>query len=134
MKKNEIEVGRVYLAKVSGKLTRVKVLEVEELLWPKKQTLYLVENLSTGRRVTFRSAQRFRGLAGTANPYVGESLPRGVYWLNRHARGWGKVEVTLVPKRLESSLVWVKDLETGDEYPCRKDELKRALPHRMERR
>ena len=69
MKKSEIMIGGVYVAKVSNKLTRVRVDAIREYdpsfgfnrLRPTyTQTRYDVTNLTTGRRTTFRSAAKFR--------------------------------------------------------------------------
>lgn len=68
MKKSEIQVGRNYQAKVSGKATTVRVDEVREIEGRRgtlgrptspSKTLYDVTNLTTGRKTTFRSAQKF---------------------------------------------------------------------------
>lgn len=64
MKKNQIEVGGTYLAKASGKLTKVRVHQIEEA--PRfgshrsGGTVYRVTNLSTGPTTMFRSAAKFR--------------------------------------------------------------------------
>lgn len=71
MKKAEIVVGGIYVAKVSGKLTKVRVDEIREVdrqcmsgglrsLEGKTETRYDVTNLTTGRQTTFRSAAKFR--------------------------------------------------------------------------
>ncbi len=71
MKKNEIRVGGLYLAKVSGNLTTVRVdaiCDVEEVRGWRNSTgrlrkavnRYDVTNLKTGRKTTFRSAAKFR--------------------------------------------------------------------------
>jgi len=74
MKKNEIQVGGTYTAKVSGKLTTVRVDAVREISGYRgssfpygiggraspDRTVYDVTNLATGRRTTFRSAMKFR--------------------------------------------------------------------------
>jgi hypothetical protein len=68
MKANEITVGKNYYAKVSGKITMVRVDAIHETLsaanvYPfsdRPAKRYEVTNLSTGRRTTFRSAARFR--------------------------------------------------------------------------
>lgn len=62
MKAKEIHVGRVYIAKVSNRLTKVKVVAKVERFdhKDKSRTVYDVVNLTTGRRTTFRSAQKFR--------------------------------------------------------------------------
>lgn len=54
MKQNEIEKGGVYRAKVSERIVDVRVDEIAP--GPR----YAVTNLKTGRRLTFRSAQKFR--------------------------------------------------------------------------
>jgi hypothetical protein len=58
MKKNEVSVGEVYIAKVSGKLHRVKL--VDEAKRTNGQTYWHAVNVDTGRAVTIRSAQRLR--------------------------------------------------------------------------
>ncbi len=73
MKKAEISVGRLYQAKVSGKLVTVRVDAIREVggrrtdptftspgrVYP-STTVYDVTDLSTGRKTTFRSAAKFR--------------------------------------------------------------------------
>ena len=65
MKASEIKVGCVYLAKVSGKLTNVRVDAIKEVYSSRARGTwrdwYTVTNLATGRRTTFRSPQKFRG-------------------------------------------------------------------------
>lgn len=61
----EIRVGGVYVAKVSNKLTRVRVTSIDEIRPYLKgkfviKTVYRVINLVTGRETTFRSAAKFR--------------------------------------------------------------------------
>jgi hypothetical protein len=58
MKAKDIVSGKHYRAKVSGKLVTVRVDEIRRSGRDKK--LFLVTNLSTNRRMTFRSAARFR--------------------------------------------------------------------------
>ncbi len=63
MKKSEIKVGGKYLAKVSGKLTTVRVDAIRERAYMsggQSQHYYDVTNLATGRQTTFRSAAKFR--------------------------------------------------------------------------
>mgnify|MGYP001618153215 CR=1 FL=1 len=63
MKKNEIIVGGLYRAKVSGKLTTVRVDDIREdegFGTRKASTRYDLTNLVTGRKTTFRSAAKFR--------------------------------------------------------------------------
>jgi len=74
MKKADIEVGGHYIAKVSGNLVTVRVDAIGETErrkvdrysgQPKRNshTYYEVTNLNTGRKLTFRSAQKFRRIA-----------------------------------------------------------------------
>jgi len=71
MKKADIEVGGHYIAKVSGNLVTVRVDAIGETERRRtdrysgqpKYTIhayYEVTNLNTGRKLTFRSAQKFR--------------------------------------------------------------------------
>lgn len=71
MKKAEIKVGGIYIAKVSNKLTRVRVDAIRDVegrssgesYWKKttpSSTRYEITNLVTGRKTTFRSAAKFR--------------------------------------------------------------------------
>ncbi len=68
MLKKNIVVGGVYQAKVSNKITRVRVDAIREQdggesPWGRKikaVTFYDVTNLTTGRKTTFRSAAKFR--------------------------------------------------------------------------
>lgn len=61
MKASEIRVGGVYIAKVSNKLTRVRVDAIRETGWSIRCVwAYDVTNLTTGRKTTFRSAAKFR--------------------------------------------------------------------------
>ena len=54
MKKNEVEIGKVYVVKVSGHLTRVRIISESPFGgWNGK-------NIATGRDVRIRSAARFR--------------------------------------------------------------------------
>ena len=72
MRKSDIKEGKVYIAKVSGKITLVRVDRIESnkqrsytgILGNKRTirgtTCYWVTNLTTGRETTFRSASKFR--------------------------------------------------------------------------
>lgn len=74
MKKAEIVVGGVYLAKVSGKLTRVRVDNIRTIHMSglakiyRDTTHYDVTNMTTGRKTTFRSAAKFRSAIVTGSP------------------------------------------------------------------
>ncbi len=71
MRKNEVVIGGKYTAKVSGRLVTVRVdcIRTAPKYNPRKRdysgehTLYDVTNLTTGRKTTFRSAAKFRGVA-----------------------------------------------------------------------
>jgi hypothetical protein len=74
MKASEIKIGGVYIAKVSGRLTRVRVDAIRSTdAWRYRggvpqvrgTTVYDVTNITTQRRLTFRSAAKFRGVAAT---------------------------------------------------------------------
>ncbi len=69
MLKSQIVVGGVYVAKVSGNLVQVRVDAIRNRFMGgpmgKDRTCYDVTNLKTGRKVTFRSAQKFRAPAAT---------------------------------------------------------------------
>lgn len=70
MKKSEIEVGGHYRARVSGNLVTVRVDKIVETSDYKGRniTLYGVTNLTTKRRLTFRSAAKFRAKASGPKP------------------------------------------------------------------
>ena len=64
MKAKEIEQGKTYLARVSGKVVRVRVDAIREVngIGSRSHCLekrYDVTNLKTGRRTVFRSAAKF---------------------------------------------------------------------------
>ena len=66
MKKNEVVVGGLYLAKVSGALTVVRVIDIRTRLAygrGRDVTVYDVVNLRTSRATTFKSAAKLRGPA-----------------------------------------------------------------------
>ena len=65
MKKEDIKIGDLYIAKVSNKLTTVRVDAIRSsgsyfAGARRAGTAYDVTNLSTGRHTTFRSAAKFR--------------------------------------------------------------------------
>ncbi len=63
MKLKDVEIGGRYLAKISGKLTTVRVVEIREAssyASGRSRTIIEAVNESTGRRITLRSAQRLR--------------------------------------------------------------------------
>lgn len=76
MKKSQIVVGGTYLARVSGKFVNVRVDAIREQFKPRasissrdlqrgtySRDVYDVTNLSTGRKLVFQSAAKFRGPA-----------------------------------------------------------------------
>lgn len=61
MKKSEVEIGGVYLAKVSGVLTLVKIEgETRSSGLRSARTWWRATNLKTKREITIRSAMRLR--------------------------------------------------------------------------
>lgn len=87
MKKSEIRVGGVYLAKVSDKITRVRVDAIRESWHPVYsicKMYYDVTNLTTGRKTTFRSAAKFRsevkqaGFEADAAKHFQGTIPGGI--------------------------------------------------------
>ena len=58
MKAQQIEVGKVYIVKVSGQLANVKVLRTEEASSGRDR--WVCENLETGRKVVVKGAAKFR--------------------------------------------------------------------------
>lgn len=63
MKLKDIQIGGRYLAKVSGKLATVRVVEIREAssyVGGRPRTIIEAVNETTGRRITLRSAQRLR--------------------------------------------------------------------------
>lgn len=61
MKKSEIKVGGIYTARVGGKYTTVRVDAIRECSgWERDVTRYDCTNLTTNRKVMFRSAAKFR--------------------------------------------------------------------------
>ncbi len=71
MKQSEIKVGNHYIAKVSNQLTTVRVDEIgkSELRpgYRRAGRFYACTNLTTGRKVTFKSASKFRQGANSEN-------------------------------------------------------------------
>ena len=61
----QIKIGGIYTAKVSGKLTSVRVVDIREVTrsmgyGSRTATVYDCINVATGRGITVRSPQRFR--------------------------------------------------------------------------
>lgn len=73
MKKAEIKKGGLYTARVSGRFVTVRVDAIRARAGYgsiKDATVYDVTNLATGRRTTFRSAAKFRGVAAPEDEYA----------------------------------------------------------------
>ena len=71
MHKDEIVVGGRYIAKVNNKLTTVVVTGIHVYDYGgsmRKERSYSVKNLLTGRETSFRSAAKFRSVAGLPPP------------------------------------------------------------------
>lgn len=63
MKRAEVRVGGIYLAKISGRLVRVRLddeLRREGWRTGRKCNYWLTTNLDTGRNITIRSAAKLR--------------------------------------------------------------------------
>lgn len=85
MKKNEIVVGGLYTARVGANITTVRVDAIHEVegrmsgasYYSKTtpaSTRYDVTNLTTGRKTTFRSAQKFRSAVVNATEHLAHQL------------------------------------------------------------
>lgn len=65
MKKNEVEVGGVYHARISGKFVHVRIDRIDSIdpmtLRGRSRTMYYATNLMTNRKITFQSATKLRG-------------------------------------------------------------------------
>jgi DNA helicase II / ATP-dependent DNA helicase PcrA len=79
MKKKEIEVGGTYTAKVSGRLTTVRVTDIRTRQGyganRRDTTVFDVTNLATGRKTTFASAAKFRSVANAQAPLPPRRYP-----------------------------------------------------------
>lgn len=56
MRTSELRIGSSYVAKVSGRLVPVRLERIDDC---QPRTRYHVHNQRSGRRLVFRSAQRF---------------------------------------------------------------------------
>jgi len=86
MRKNEVKIGEVYTAKVSGRLVPVRINAVKTKGWS-------ATNLATRRTIYIKSAQRLRGPASMAAPILDDMVNwkhmRSVYpWLPETSDGW----------------------------------------------
>ena len=70
MRKNEIATGGTYVAKVSGKITTVRVDAIREVSCRYRWGhIFYVTNLMTDRKLTFHSAAKFRSEV-TVSPFA----------------------------------------------------------------
>ena len=79
MKLKDIEIGGRYVAKVSGKLTTVRVVEIREASsYGSTRTRTIIEavNEATGRRITLRSPQRLRKAVARGCEFCQQSFNR----------------------------------------------------------
>lgn len=77
MLKRDVQVGKSYRAKVSGKYTTVRLdgIETRDSGYPPRtHTFYEVTNLTTKRKMTFRSAARFLNEVGMEPPIAPNKL------------------------------------------------------------
>ena len=76
MLKKEIRVGGHYRAKVSNKLTIVRVTSIDDCVFGRRKvTRYHCINIATGRKVFIKSAAKFREVVGTRdNPITGDNI------------------------------------------------------------
>lgn len=68
MRKQDVVIGSVYLAKVSGKRVKVRIDSVREVpgyLGSRSTTRWSATNLATGRTIEIRSAARLTALPPT---------------------------------------------------------------------
>jgi len=73
MKKSDVKIGRVYVAKVSDRLTEVRIDSVHS------KTGWNATNTRTGKRIRIKSARRLRGPAkGGAKTEAGKAPKAGV--------------------------------------------------------
>ena len=77
---SEIEIGGRYVAKVSGKLTTVRVTAVREIVSWGNTTRQVIDavNEVTGRKLTLRSAQRLRWLVKAGCEFCRQPFNRPV--------------------------------------------------------
>jgi hypothetical protein len=60
MRAAEVVVGQVYLANVSGRVVSVRIERPVLVGFRQRRTAWEATNLTTGRRILIRSAQRLR--------------------------------------------------------------------------
>jgi hypothetical protein len=100
MKLSEVAVGQRYLAKVSGRLQAVRILELRQVPphgWSSRsawRTLILAVNEATGRRLTIRSSQRLRPLIARGCEFCRQTFnrPAGEFTCPYCQERWNSVE------------------------------------------
>lgn len=110
MKKSEVQVGKVYIVKVSGKLARVRLTEASPYGG------WIGTNLSTNREVRIKSAAKLRG----------EDVP-----LEVGSRRWKLLQAAKA-KRDANRRPWSSP-ETPPDQAARREEWKEALAKEAER-
>ncbi len=68
MKKKDIVIGETYIAKVSGRLARVRIDSEAELLGG-----WFATNLDTGRKIRIKTGGRLRHRVKAAQPIVDDT-------------------------------------------------------------
>ena len=126
MKKNAIEVGSLYTAKVSGKVVKVRIDSVNT------HGGWNATNTATGKRIRIKSGQRLRkAVAGRAAPDVtptveivtGQPLPGGA---KREKRKGKKADGEKKPKRTSALDAAAQVLKSASQ-PMRAQEMIAAM-------
>ena len=98
MKKNEVEIGKLYTAKVTNRLVQVRIdAENRHGGWD-------ATNLETGKKVRIQSAQRLRSAVG------GDSAATG----GKKAKGHKKAQAAAEPQPAPTSAPTVEDVPSAE--------------------
>lgn len=83
MLQSELKVGGIYRAKVAGKATKVKLIDILNVSYPRGaiRKNYLVLNLKTNREIRFRSAQKFIAESAEVVPSDPEAVKPQTVWV-----------------------------------------------------
>jgi hypothetical protein len=98
MRHNELVIGREYVGKVSGKSTTVKLLDITNTYEGRKR--YKVKSLTTGREMTWKSAQKFRYPVPPATDKAQEKAARKAAKHGQTGRRKAAKDLTHKPFRL----------------------------------
>jgi len=101
MKKNEVQIGSVYTAKVTNKVVQVRI-DAESRYGGWDAT-----NLETGKKVRIQSAQRLRAAVG------GGGAPAG----GKKGKGGRKAKATTGPQRAQTSSPTAEDVPSATPSP-----------------